>query len=220
MNKENPLFDHEKLFAYQRSIEFVAWSSDLLETSPPNYRLRPTGPCLTSVPLNIAEGNGKYTSPTAAVILNRPWLSLECAACLDVLVARKMYRGPGQSGKHCFTSRFSAHRIDQSFSPDRLGRSRAYRRPKESKSKRGWNGEPARVILRAMGCGSVAGRGFSQHAAVGGGNPNGLPSRQTARASPAAGDLPQLGHRIRQACIAFCVKLVQSFFCSETHSPN
>jgi hypothetical protein len=31
MKETPPFFDHEKLVAYQRSIEFVAWSADLLE---------------------------------------------------------------------------------------------------------------------------------------------------------------------------------------------
>ena len=35
MNHSKIYFDHEKLFAYQRSIEFVAWASQLLEELPP-----------------------------------------------------------------------------------------------------------------------------------------------------------------------------------------
>jgi hypothetical protein len=34
MNTTKIYFDHEKLIAYQRSIQFVAWSSPLLEELP------------------------------------------------------------------------------------------------------------------------------------------------------------------------------------------
>ena len=44
----------------------------------------------TSIPLNIAEGNGKYTAPDRCRFFDiARGSALECAACLDVLVARK-----------------------------------------------------------------------------------------------------------------------------------
>src|SRR5262249_20900868 len=44
----------------------------------------------TSIPLNIAEGNGKFSIKDRARYLQMAHGSaLECAACLDVLVARK-----------------------------------------------------------------------------------------------------------------------------------
>src|SRR6266581_4075942 len=47
----------------------------------------------TSVPLNIAEGNGKFTAPDRCRSFdNARGSALECAACLDVLVARKRVR--------------------------------------------------------------------------------------------------------------------------------
>jgi len=43
----------------------------------------------TSIPLNIAEGNGKYTSADRRRFFDTARGSaLECAACLDVLVAK------------------------------------------------------------------------------------------------------------------------------------
>ena len=43
----------------------------------------------TSVPLNLAEGNGKYTAPDRCRYFeNARGSALECAACLDVLVAK------------------------------------------------------------------------------------------------------------------------------------
>ena len=125
MNKENPLFDHEKLFAYQRSIEFVAWSSDLLENIPAKLSVcDQLDRASTSVPLNIAEGNGKYTSPDRCRYFEiARGSALECSACLDVLVAKgKCTADQVQSGKallHEVVSLLIG--LIKSFSPDRLG---------------------------------------------------------------------------------------------------
>jgi four helix bundle protein len=44
----------------------------------------------TSVPLNIAEGNGKFTSPDRCRFFdNARGSALESAACLDVMVAKR-----------------------------------------------------------------------------------------------------------------------------------
>jgi four helix bundle protein len=125
MNKDNPFFDHEKLFAYQRSIEFVAWSSDLLENIPTKLSVADQlDRASTSVPLNIAEGNGKYTPPDRCRYFEiARGSALECAACLDVLVAKgKCTADQVQSGKALL------HEVVclligliKSFSPDRLG---------------------------------------------------------------------------------------------------
>ena len=46
----------------------------------------------TSVPLNIAEGNAKYTAPDRCRYFDTARGSaLECAACLDVLVAKGQF---------------------------------------------------------------------------------------------------------------------------------
>lgn len=86
-----PLFDHEKLAAYQLSIEFVAWVTDLLETLSKSLAVHnQLDRASTSIPLNIAEGNGKYTSPDRCRYFdNARGSALECAAALDVLVAKK-----------------------------------------------------------------------------------------------------------------------------------
>jgi four helix bundle protein len=84
-------FDHENLNVYQASIEFVAWAEEVLEKLPKNLSVaNQLDRASTSMPLNIAEGNGKYTSADRC----RFWdiargSALECAACLDVLVAKK-----------------------------------------------------------------------------------------------------------------------------------
>ena len=48
----------------------------------------------TSIPLNIAEGNGKHTSADRCRFFDTARGSaLECAACLDVLVAKTIING-------------------------------------------------------------------------------------------------------------------------------
>ncbi len=85
-------FDHEKLDVYQRSLEFVAWTEDLLAGVKSRYRntrdqlIRSSD----SIPLNIAEGNGKRPGEDRKRYFEIARASAtECAASLDVLVARK-----------------------------------------------------------------------------------------------------------------------------------
>lgn len=55
-------FDHEKLKVYQASVQFVAWVTELLKTLPKSLAVyNQLDRASTSVPLNIAEGNGKFT---------------------------------------------------------------------------------------------------------------------------------------------------------------
>ena len=86
-----PQFDHEKLIVYSRAISFVAWSSEILETIPKSISVHnQLDRAATSIPLNIAEGNGKYTSADRCRFFDiARGSTLECAACLDVLVAKK-----------------------------------------------------------------------------------------------------------------------------------
>jgi four helix bundle protein len=83
-------FDHEKLVAYQRSIQFVVWANPILEhISSKLAAHNQLDRASTSVPLNIAEGNAKHTAPDRCRYLDAARGSaLECAACLDVLVAK------------------------------------------------------------------------------------------------------------------------------------
>jgi four helix bundle protein len=84
------VFDHEKLTVYQRSIAFVAWAELILESQPKSLSVRDQlDRASTSVPLNIAEGNGKFTSADRCKFFDTARGSaFECAACLDVLVAK------------------------------------------------------------------------------------------------------------------------------------
>jgi len=85
-------FDHEKLNVYQRSLQFVVWTAELLERIPP--KLSAHGQierASTSIPLNIAEGNGRYTATDRCRFFDiARGSALECAAALDVLVAKKV----------------------------------------------------------------------------------------------------------------------------------
>ena len=84
-------FDHEKLNVYKESIRFVAWVADLLESVPKSIAAHnQLDRASTSVPLNIAEGNGKHTPADRCRFFDTARGSaMECAACLDVLVAKK-----------------------------------------------------------------------------------------------------------------------------------
>jgi four helix bundle protein len=83
-------FDHERLDVYRESIGFIAWLSTLLEG---RARIGDVKDQLdrasTSIPLNIAEGNGKYSPKDRCRFFDIAHGSaLECAAGLDVLVAK------------------------------------------------------------------------------------------------------------------------------------
>jgi four helix bundle protein len=83
-------FDHERLEVYREAIAFVAWLSVVLEGA---VRVGDVKDQLdrasTSIPLNIAEGNGKYAPKDRCRFFDIAHGSaLECAAGLDVLVAK------------------------------------------------------------------------------------------------------------------------------------
>ncbi len=88
---EQSSFGHEKLAVYQEAIGFIAWLSDLLETLPRVGDIKDQlERASISIPLNIAEGNGKYTAKDRCRFFDIAHGSaLECAASLDVLVAKK-----------------------------------------------------------------------------------------------------------------------------------
>src|SRR5262245_36619400 len=83
-------FDHEKLDVYREAIAFVAWLSVLLDQTVRVGDVRDQlDRASTSVALNIAEGNGKYAPKDRCRFFDIAHGSaLECAAALDVLVAK------------------------------------------------------------------------------------------------------------------------------------
>ena len=85
-------FDHEKLDVYREAIAFCAWTGDLLNAITAKAAAKDQlDRASTSIPLNIAEGNGKFSAKDRARFLEiARGSTLECAAALDVLVARKL----------------------------------------------------------------------------------------------------------------------------------
>lgn len=85
-------FDHEKLDVYRLSIEFIAWLGELLVKLETRFhstrdQLDRAG---QSIALNIAEGNGKRIGKERLRFFEiARGSATECAAALDVLVARK-----------------------------------------------------------------------------------------------------------------------------------
>lgn len=87
-----PTFDHERLDVYGLSIEYVSASFDASESLNGRHRhardqwLRAS----QSIPLNIAEGNGKRSRKDRARFLDiARGSALECAAIQDVLLATR-----------------------------------------------------------------------------------------------------------------------------------
>jgi four helix bundle protein len=85
-------FDQEKLDVYQEAIVFCSWVGDLLnEITSKAAAKDQLDRASTSLPLNVAEGNGKFSDADRSRFLEiARGSALECAACLDVLVARKL----------------------------------------------------------------------------------------------------------------------------------
>ena len=85
-------FDHEKLDVYREAINFCGWVGEFLASiSAKSAAKDQLDRASTSIPLNIAEGNGKFSARDRARFFEMARGSaLECAACLDALVARKL----------------------------------------------------------------------------------------------------------------------------------
>jgi len=84
-------FDHEKLEVYREAIALIAWLSELLETLGRVGDVRDQlDRASTSIALNIAEGNGKFSPKDRCKFFDTPHASaLDCAAGLDILVAKR-----------------------------------------------------------------------------------------------------------------------------------
>jgi four helix bundle protein len=84
--------DHEKLDVYRESIAFCGWVDQFLGTiSAKAAAKEQLDRGSTSIALNIAEGNGKFSAKDRSRFFEvARGSALECAACLDVLFARKL----------------------------------------------------------------------------------------------------------------------------------
>src|ERR1700722_10370812 len=95
-------FSHEKLEVYQHAIGFVSWLTDALESVERAGDVRDQlDRASTSIVLNIAEGNGKFSPKDRCRFFDIAHGSaLECAGGLDVLVAKaKLTPDQIRSGK-------------------------------------------------------------------------------------------------------------------------
>jgi four helix bundle protein len=89
-NTQDAWFDHEKLEVYREAFAFVAWLWGILEGAVRVGEVKDQlDRASTSIPLNIAEGNGKYAPKDRCRFFDIAHGSaLECAAGLDILVAK------------------------------------------------------------------------------------------------------------------------------------
>ena len=85
-------FDRERLDVYQEAIAFCGWVGDLFgEVTAKASAKDQLDRASTSIPLNIAEGNGKFSNADRARFLEiARGSALECAASPDVLAVRKL----------------------------------------------------------------------------------------------------------------------------------
>ena len=94
-DRAHQVFDHEKLEVYQLQLEFVSWLNPLLakvregESRLTREVTDQLDRASLSMLLNTAEGNGKRQPRVRAKFLDDSRGSaMECAACLDALVAK------------------------------------------------------------------------------------------------------------------------------------
>lgn len=99
------MFGHESLNVYQRSLEFIEWATPVLAELPAALSVtKQLDRASTSIPLNIAEGNGKFSPRDRARHRQTAHGSaLECAPCLDVAVAKgRLKKAETLEGKSLF----------------------------------------------------------------------------------------------------------------------
>ena|SRR5579872_4884128 len=91
-----PQFGHEKLDVYQESLAFITCLSPLLQALPKSLSARDQlDRASTSILLNLAEGNGRFTKPDRCRFFDIAYGSaLEWAAALGILIAQGKFQGP------------------------------------------------------------------------------------------------------------------------------
>jgi len=87
------MFGFQRLDAYRASIQFLAAASHLATTVPRGHaelidQLRRAA---LSIPLNLAEGSGKFNRDAARFYAIARGSALECAAILDALEAMAVF---------------------------------------------------------------------------------------------------------------------------------
>lgn len=92
--KMKAVFDHEKLTVYQTSLKLIVWLQKILERIPKKYAVNDQlDRSSTSIALNIAEGNGKYSKKDRCRYFDiARGSALESAAALDVMAAKELIK--------------------------------------------------------------------------------------------------------------------------------
>ena len=89
-NGSGVLFAHETLRVYQSALRFVSWCVGVIQSEAVGLtRGRDLDRHSTSIVLNIAEGNGKFSTPDRRRFLDMALAAgLQAATSLDLLMAR------------------------------------------------------------------------------------------------------------------------------------
>ncbi|HTI97258.1 MAG TPA: four helix bundle protein [Dongiaceae bacterium] len=84
-------FDHERLDVYKKALAFAQWTEPVLERLPKSVATQnQLDRARTSIVLNIAEGNGRFTPADRCRFFDiARGSALECAGCLDLAFIKK-----------------------------------------------------------------------------------------------------------------------------------
>ena len=82
----------ERLQAYQSSLQFARWREPVLERLPKSVAVySQLDRARTSIPLNIAEGNAKFTASDKCKFFDTAHGSaVECSACLELMFIKQV----------------------------------------------------------------------------------------------------------------------------------
>jgi four helix bundle protein len=85
-------FSHEKLIVYQEALKFIEFTNKIFMDKLPKLSVYlQLDKASTSIPLNIAEGTGRFTNRDKSHYYDiARGSALECSACLDVILKKKM----------------------------------------------------------------------------------------------------------------------------------
>jgi len=85
------MFDHEKLRVYRETLRFASEIEGILSQTTSRVLRDQLDRARTSILLNIAEGNGRFTAADRCRFFDTARGSaLECAACIDLLLVKKV----------------------------------------------------------------------------------------------------------------------------------
>jgi four helix bundle protein len=102
--RSEPALDHEKLDVYRLAVDFARWAGEIIGgplSGCTAKSLEHLDESSRSIARNIAEGNGKRSRKARCRFLDiSRGSALECAASLDILVARgRLDEGLARQGK-------------------------------------------------------------------------------------------------------------------------